>query len=130
MVSLDGATANSYDNLSSKNTHRAVKNLNAILEIELQNLNAKRIQASKDLKANKQMVETHKKPMFIFGQRIVQKHSNVDRSIAIVAELDQLIHRLKSRMKTNAWIENVRDEENIIVEVNGSTDSVGEHISV
>jgi hypothetical protein len=33
-------------------------------------------------------------------------------------------------MNTNSWRENVRNEDNIIVVVNGSTDSVGEHISV
>ena len=89
MVSLDSATDHSYVNLSSKNTHGVVKIPDAILEVELKNLNAKRIQASKDLKANEQTIELYKKQMFILGQRMVQKHSDVDRSRAVVAELDQ-----------------------------------------
>ena len=57
-VSLDSDTDNSYDNLSSKNTHGVVKNPNAILDVELKNLNAKRIQVSKDLKVNQTSSET------------------------------------------------------------------------
>ncbi len=91
MVSLDSATDNSYDSLSSKDTHGVVKNPKAILEIELQNLNAKRIQASKDLQVNEQMFRIYKKQMFILGQRMAQKHSDVDRSRAVVSELDQSI---------------------------------------
>ena len=70
MVSLDSATDNSYDSpgLSSKDTHEVVKNPNAILEIKLQNLNAERIQASKDLQVNEHMIGIHKKQMFILGQ--------------------------------------------------------------
>ncbi len=68
MVSMDSANDNSYDNLSSKYTHAAVKNSNDILEIELRNLNAKRIQASKDLKANKQMVDIYKKQMLFLDK--------------------------------------------------------------
>ena len=50
-VSLDSATDNnSYDELSSKDTHGVLKKPNDILEIELQNLNAKQVQASQDLK--------------------------------------------------------------------------------
>ena len=64
MVSLDSATENSYDNLSSKDTHGVVKNPNTILEIELQNLNMKQIQASKDVKVNEHMIEIYKKQMF------------------------------------------------------------------
>ena len=130
MVSMDTATDNSYDNLSSKDTHGVVKNPNAILEIEFQNLNAKRIQASKDLQVNEQMIGIYKKQMFILGQRMVQKHSDVVRSRAVVAELVQLTQRLKSRMNANAWIEKVRAEDTIIEEVNGSTDSDGEYVSV
>jgi hypothetical protein len=37
MVSLDSATDNFYDNLSSKNTHGVVKNPNTFLEVELKN---------------------------------------------------------------------------------------------
>mmetsp|Transcript_11254 Transcript_11254/g.24163 ORF Transcript_11254/g.24163 Transcript_11254/m.24163 type:complete len:447 (-) Transcript_11254:12-1352(-) len=128
MVSLDSVPDNSYDKLSSKNTHGVVKNANAILEIELQNLNAKRIQASKDFKVNQQMVEIYKQQMFILGQRMVQKHSDVDRTRAVVAELDQLIHRLKSRMNTNVWIGNVRDQNNIIEKVTKNADSFSEEI--
>jgi hypothetical protein len=61
---------------------------------------------------------------------MVQKHRDVDRSRAVVAELDQLIHRRKSHMNTNVWIEKVRCENNIADEVNKRTDSVGEHILV
>ena len=48
---------------------------------------------------------------------MVQKHKDVDRSRAVVAELDQLIHRRKSHMNTNVWIEKVRCENNIADEV-------------
>jgi predicted outer membrane protein len=58
----------------------------------------KQIQASKDLEVNEQMIEIHKKQMFILGQRMAQKHSDVDRSRAVVTELDQLIHHLNSRV--------------------------------
>jgi hypothetical protein len=128
MVSLDSATDNSYDQLSSKNTHGVVKNPNAILEIELQNLNAKQFQASKDLKANELMIENYRNQMFILGQRTVQKHSEADRSRAVVAELDTLIHRIKSLMTLNALRENINGEDNLKDEFNGSTDSASEHI--
>jgi hypothetical protein len=125
MVSLDIATDVSYDMLSSKNTHGVVRNPNAILEIEIQILNAKQIQASKDLKVNEQRIENYKKQMFILAQRLVQTHSDADRSRAVVAELDQLTHRLKSRVNTNAWIEKmIPDEDNLIVIKN--TDSLSQ----
>ncbi len=43
---------------------------------------------------------------------MAQKHSDVERSRAIVAELDQLILRLKSRINTHVLTENAEDEEN------------------
>ncbi len=57
--------------------------------------------------------------MFILGQRMVQKHNDVNRSRAVVAEaagLDQMIYRvnLKCHMNANAGIENVRDEDTTI----------------
>jgi hypothetical protein len=86
-VSLDSATDNkSYDKLSSKDTHGVVKNQNDILEIELQNLNAKQIQASRDLKANGRIIEIYKKQMFILGQRFREWF----KSTVILSDLVQL----------------------------------------
>jgi hypothetical protein len=47
------------------------------LEIELQNPKAKQ-----DLKDTEKMIENYKKPMFILGQRMVQRHSEVDQQNA------------------------------------------------
>jgi hypothetical protein len=61
----------------------------------IQNLNTKQIQALKDLKVHGQMIEIYRRQMFILAHRMVQKHSDVDLSRAVVAESDKLIHRLK-----------------------------------
>ncbi len=89
-------------------------------------MNAKQIRASKDSTVHEQMIESYKKQMFILGQRMVRKHSEVDQSRAVVAELDQLIHCLKSRVNTNSWIKNVRDEDNI--NVMKITDSLSQEV--
>ena len=58
---------------------------------------------------------------------MAHKHSDVDRSHAVVAKLDQLIRCLKSRINTKAWKEKVPDEDHAIDRVNESNDLVDEH---
>jgi hypothetical protein len=43
-----------------------------------------KLKAKQDLKDTEQMIENYKKPVFILGQRMVQRHSEVDQSSAVV----------------------------------------------
>lgn len=61
---------------------------------------------------------------------MVQQHSDVDQSSAVIAELDHMIYCLKSSRNQNVWTEDFHDKDNIIDEVNRSTGSVGKHILV